>query len=132
LIFIDDELILAAKLDLHRLRAAIDEEKTEALLMEANKNCFEIPEAVLLGLLEADHPPITFQFDFFRRKKTSATTSNTTPPAGASSKTGKRPRPRKRPDEDLDSDSQYQPRYRRRREGSVIGASLSLTVRVDR
>ena len=123
--FIDNELIVSAKLNIHRLRPAIDQKMAEALLTEANERCYSVPAAVLADLLETDHPLMTFEFDFYRRKKAHATSSRMTPSAGAPSK--KRKRPAKSSVPDSDSDPQYQPRLgrRQRREGSIIGASFS-------
>lgn len=120
--FIDNELIVSAKLDIYRLGAVIDENMSEALLTEANERCYAIPAAVLADLVEPGQPSITFEFNFHRRKYVPA---SATPPAKASSK--KRKRPAKRPAQDSDSDPQYQPQLRRRRRregpGSIIGAS---------
>jgi hypothetical protein len=123
--FIDNELIVSLKLDILRLRPAIDQKMAEALLMEANERCYSIPAAVLADLLETDRPLMTFEFDFHRRKKARATSPRMTPSAGAPSK--KRKRPAKSSAQDSDSDPQYQPRpgRRRRRECSIIGASFS-------
>ena len=123
--FIDNELIVSAKLNIHRLRPAIDQKMAEALLMEANERCYSIPAAVLADLLETDQPLMTFEFDFHRRKKAHVTSPRMTPSAGAPSM--KRKRPAKSSAQDSDSDPQYQPRRGRRRprEGSIIGASLS-------
>ena len=123
--FIDDELIVSLKLDILRLRPAIDQKMAEALLMEANERCYFIPAAVLADLLETDRPLMTFEFDFHRRKKAHATSPRMTPSAGAPSK--KRKRPAKSSAQDSDSEAQYQPRpgRRRRRECSIIGASFS-------
>ena len=125
---IENELIVSAKLHIHRLRAAIDQKMAEALL-KANELCYPIPGDKLAELLETDHPLMTFEFDFHRRKKVPATRPRMTPPAGAPSK--KRKKPVKTSAQDSDSDSQYQPR-RRRRERSIIGASFSCFVRVGR
>ena len=111
---IDDNLILSAKLEIRRLRATIDAETADTLLMEANEGCYAIPPIILTDLLDTEHPTVTFEFNFYRRKRTPAT-SSTTAPAGATS--GKRKRPMKK-FQDSDSDTQQQ------NEGPVIGASL--------
>jgi hypothetical protein len=123
---IDNDLVLSATLEIRRLRATIDVQTVDALLMEANEGCYAVPGVILADLLDTDHPSVTFEFSFYRRKRTPTTTSSTTPPARAPSETKKRKRPMKRSAQDSDSDTQYQSQRRRRREGSVIGASLSL------
>ncbi|KIM49651.1 hypothetical protein M413DRAFT_113784 [Hebeloma cylindrosporum] len=121
----DDDLILSAKLAIHRLRPRIDERKAEPLLMEANERCYAISADVLNALLaEGDQSPITFEFEFYRRKRASTTTV-----AGATSKKRKRPTKRVAEEEDSDSDPQYNPRPSRRRGSSVVGVSVSLFVR---
>jgi len=115
---IDDNLILSAKLEIRRLHATIDAETAETLLMEANEGCYAIPALILTDLVDTEHPTVTFEFNFYRRKRT-PTTSRTTPAAGAPSKKRKRA---VKNFQDSDSDTQQ------RREGPVIGASLSLFV----
>jgi len=117
-ISIDDDLILSAKLEIRRLQATIDTQITDALLMEANEGCYAIPAAILTNLLDTDHPSVTFEFNFYCRKRKPTTTPSTTPPAGAPSKKRKRPVTVKKLAQDSDSDTQ------RRRKGPVIGASL--------
>lgn len=110
---IDDDLILSAKLEIRRLRATIDAETADTLLMEANEGCYAIPPIILTDLLDTEHPTVTFEFNFYRRKRPA--TSSTTAPAGAASRKRKRPI---KEFQDSDSDTQQQ------NEGPIIGASL--------
>ena len=117
----DDDLILSVKLKVQRLRATIDTQTADTLLMEANEGCYAIPAVVLAELLDTDYPSTTLEFNFYRRKRTKSSTSSL---AGAPSKK------RKRPEEQLaqESDSNTQ----RRREGPVLGAPFSLFIHVGR